>query len=50
MSFGSISLNAQKALAMAAEELGTCFNTGEGGLHKDLERYGGCLLYTSRCV
>ena len=41
MSFGSISLNAQKALAMAAEELGTCFNTGEGGLHKDLERYGG---------
>ena len=41
MSFGSISLNAQKELAMAAEELGTCFNTGEGGLHKDLERYGG---------
>lgn len=40
MSFGSISLNAQKALAMAAEELGTCFNTGEGGLHRDLERYG----------
>ena len=31
----------RKALAMAAEELGTCFNTGEGGLHKDLERYGG---------
>lgn len=40
MSFGSISLNAQKSLAMAAEELGTYFNTGEGGLHKDLERYG----------
>lgn len=40
MSFGSISLNTQKALAMAAEELGTYFNTGEGGLHKDLERYG----------
>lgn len=40
MSFGSVSLNAQKALAMAAEELGTYFNTGEGGLHKDLERYG----------
>lgn len=40
MSFGSISLNAQKSLAMAAEELGTYFNTGEGGLHKDLEPYG----------
>ncbi len=39
MSFGSISLNAQKALAMAAKELGTFFNTGEGGLHRDLEPY-----------
>lgn len=39
MSFGSISLNAQKSLAMAAKELGTFFNTGEGGLHKDLEPY-----------
>ncbi len=36
MSFGSISLNAQKSLAMAAKELGTLFNTGEGGLHPDL--------------
>jgi len=40
MSFGAISFNAQKALAMAATELGTFFNTGEGGLHKDLEQYG----------
>lgn len=40
MSFGSISLNTQKSLAIAAEELGTYFNTGEGGLHKDLEKYG----------
>ncbi|MBQ9954507.1 MAG: FMN-binding glutamate synthase family protein [Eggerthellaceae bacterium] len=40
MSFGSVSLNAQKALAMAAEKLGTFFNTGEGGLHRELERYG----------
>lgn len=40
MSFGSISLNAQKALAMAAKELGTYFNCGEGGLHADLERFG----------
>ena len=40
MSFGSISLNAQMALAMAAEELGTYFNTGEGGFHQDLRKYG----------
>ncbi|MCD8199542.1 MAG: IMP dehydrogenase [Coriobacteriaceae bacterium] len=40
MSFGSISLNAQKSMAMAARELGTFFNTGEGGLHKDLREYG----------
>ncbi len=40
MSFGSISLNAQMALAMAAEELGTYFNTGEGGFHRDLRKYG----------
>lgn len=39
MSFGAISLNSQKALAMAARELGTFFNTGEGGLHRDLEQY-----------
>lgn len=39
MSFGSVSLNTQKALAIAAEKLGTYFNTGEGGLHKDLEAY-----------
>ena len=40
MSFGSISLNAQKSLAIAARELGTFFNTGEGGLHRDLEQFG----------
>lgn len=39
MSFGSISLNAQKSLAMAAKELGTLFNTGEGGLHPKLEEF-----------
>ncbi|MDI6870436.1 MAG: glutamate synthase-related protein [Bacillota bacterium] len=39
MSFGSISLNAQKALAMAAEKCGITMNTGEGGLHKDLYPY-----------
>ena len=40
MSFGSISLNAQKSLAMAAKEVGTFFNTGEGGLHRDLYSLG----------
>ena len=39
MSFGSISLNAQKALALAAAELGTFFNVGEGGMHRDLEPF-----------
>lgn len=39
MSFGSISLNAQKVLAMAAKELGIVMNTGEGGLHEDLLPY-----------
>lgn len=39
MSFGSISLNACKALAAAACEFGTYWNTGEGGLHKDLYEY-----------
>ena len=40
MSFGSISLNAIKSLARAAEKLGIYYNTGEGGLHKDLYQYG----------
>jgi glutamate synthase domain-containing protein 2 len=39
MSFGSISLNAQKVLAMAAKETGIVMNTGEGGLHEDLLPY-----------
>ncbi len=40
MSYGSISYNAHKALATAARELGTYYNTGEGGLHKDFYEYG----------
>ncbi|HHW47155.1 MAG TPA: 4Fe-4S dicluster domain-containing protein [Clostridiaceae bacterium] len=40
MSFGSISINACKAMAMAASELGIMFNTGEGGFHKDLQKFG----------
>ncbi|MDR0984621.1 MAG: alpha-hydroxy-acid oxidizing protein [Ruminococcus sp.] len=40
MSFGSISKNAHESLARAATELGICYNTGEGGLHKDFYQYG----------
>lgn len=40
MSYGSVSYNVHAALAKAAEELGTYYNTGEGGLHKDFYRYG----------
>ncbi|MBN2097579.1 MAG: IMP dehydrogenase [Candidatus Omnitrophica bacterium] len=40
MSYGSISLNACKSLARAAASAGTFYNTGEGGLHKDLYQYG----------
>ncbi len=36
MSFGAISLNFQKGIALAARKMGTFFNTGEGGLHSDL--------------
>lgn len=40
MSYGSISYNAHESLARAAEELGICYNTGEGGLHEDFYKYG----------
>lgn len=40
MSYGSISYNAHLSLARAAEQLGICYNTGEGGLHKDFYQYG----------
>ncbi|MCD6253258.1 MAG: FMN-binding glutamate synthase family protein [Thermotogae bacterium] len=40
MSYGSISLNASKSLARGAQMMGTYFNTGEGGLHKDLKEFG----------
>ncbi len=39
MSYGSISKNAHEALARAAAELGTFYNTGEGGLHQDFYRF-----------
>jgi len=40
MSYGSISYNAHQSLARAAQELGILYNTGEGGLHTDLYKYG----------
>jgi len=39
MSYGSISFNVCKSLAAAASQFGTYYNTGEGGLHKDLYKY-----------
>lgn len=40
MSYGSISYNAHKSLALAAQQLGTFYNTGEGGLLEDFYQYG----------
>lgn len=33
-------ISAHESLARAVEELGTFYNTGEGGLHKDFYKYG----------
>lgn len=40
MSYGSISYNAHECLARAATQLGTFYNTGEGGLNEKLYQYG----------
>jgi len=40
MSYGAVSLNVHQALARAATECGTYFNTGEGGLDQSLYKYG----------
>ncbi|MCX7912512.1 MAG: glutamate synthase-related protein, partial [Dehalococcoidales bacterium] len=40
MSYGAVSLNVHESLARAAQEAGTLWNTGEGGLHPKLYRYG----------
>ncbi len=40
MSYGAVSLNVQESLARAATEAGTLWNTGEGGLHHKLYKYG----------
>lgn len=39
MSYGAISYNACESLARAAAEAGTYWNTGEGGLHRNLYKY-----------
>ncbi len=40
MSYGAVSLNVQESLARAAADTGTLWNTGEGGLHPKLYKYG----------
>jgi glutamate synthase domain-containing protein 2 len=40
LSYGAVSLNVHESLARAAAEVGTLFNTGEGGLHPKLYKYG----------
>lgn len=40
LSYGAVSLNVHESLARAAHEAGILFNTGEGGLHPKLYRYG----------
>jgi glutamate synthase domain-containing protein 2 len=40
LSYGAVSYQVQLALAQAAEELGTLWNTGEGGFHPSLRKYG----------
>ncbi len=40
MSYGAVSLNVQESLAMAATNMETLWNTGEGGLHPTLYKYG----------
>ncbi|MCD6453458.1 MAG: alpha-hydroxy-acid oxidizing protein [Dehalococcoidales bacterium] len=40
MSYGAVSINVQESLARAATEMGTLWDTGEGGLHSKLYKYG----------
>ncbi|MGQ9632370.1 MAG: glutamate synthase-related protein [bacterium] len=40
LSYGAINYNLCEALARAAEAAGTYYNTGEGGLHRSLYKYG----------
>jgi glutamate synthase domain-containing protein 2 len=41
MSFGALNLRVHKAEARATKSVGTYWNTGEGGFHKELQEYGG---------
>jgi len=40
MSYGAVSLNVHESMARAATEMGTLWNTGEGGLHPKLYKFG----------
>jgi len=40
MSYGAVSINVHESLARAATEAGTLWDTGEGGLHPKLYKYG----------
>jgi glutamate synthase domain-containing protein 2 len=44
MSYGAVSHNVHKSLAIAANKMGTLMNTGEGGLHEDLYPYSGRIM------
>jgi glutamate synthase domain-containing protein 2 len=44
MSLGSVNLNVQKSLAIAARQLQTAMNSGEGGLHPELFEYKNNLI------
>ncbi len=44
MSYGAVSLNVHRSLAMAAKRSGTLMNTGEGGLHRELYPYSGKVI------
>ena len=44
MSYGAVSLNAHKSIAMAAQKSGSLMNTGEGGLHTDLYPHAGNII------
>ena len=45
ISYGSISYNAHESLARAAKELGTYYNTGEGGCMRRFTHMGKILLF-----
>lgn len=44
MSYGSINLNLQLAMARVAQKKGLLWYTGEGGLHQDLHPYSDCAV------